>query len=414
MPSPGGLRQSGASPSARQMAAHAPPHVANPESATGSAAPTLNLAIAATCLPSAATIPAQVAQPTQGQGTAVAARHANPVDGSPLASPRGSGGAPCAPDQAGGSGAAQPLPENGAAPPAATAAKPAPAEAGPALAKAAETPPAAAGRGAAGGGTSSGGTSSPAQPAQPGGVYADAAARPGGPASGARPAPGDSARGIATSAAAATGTTTTAPNGRRLPAATEHHPTPAYSWSGTSASSPAASAVQASAAPGTTSAANAAPAETARTTGTANSLPVPATPTALAATILALSRSGHPSAVLRLDPPELGSLSVHVTLAGESSVNLVFVTSTPQATQLLSSTMSDLGQAMTNVGMTLGHTHVGGDQAGGSTAGSGGRGEDHAGAQGSLPSHTRLSQSVTPGSDGTLGPNDRRGARAIA
>lgn len=87
---------------------------------------------------------------------------------------------------------------------------------------------------------------------------------------------------------------------------------------------------------------------------------VAATPAALAATITAMHQTGQNSTVLRLDPPGLGSLSVHVALGQSGQVNVLFVPTTAQTAQLLHSGMDGLRQAMTTSGLTLGQAEVSG------------------------------------------------------
>jgi flagellar hook-length control protein FliK len=87
---------------------------------------------------------------------------------------------------------------------------------------------------------------------------------------------------------------------------------------------------------------------------------VAATPAALAATITAMHQTGQNSTVLRLDPPGLGSLSVHVALGQSGQVNVLFVPSTAQTAQLLHSGMDGLRQAMATSGLTLGQADVNG------------------------------------------------------
>jgi flagellar hook-length control protein FliK len=97
---------------------------------------------------------------------------------------------------------------------------------------------------------------------------------------------------------------------------------------------------------------------------------VTATPAALAATITAMHQGGQNSTVLRLDPPGLGSLSVHVALGQSGQVNVLFVPSTAQTAQLLHSGMDGLRQAMAMSGLTLGQADVnGGSNQSGSQGG---------------------------------------------
>jgi len=92
-------------------------------------------------------------------------------------------------------------------------------------------------------------------------------------------------------------------------------------------------------------------------------------PSALAATVTAMHRGGQNSTTLRLDPPDLGSLSVHVSLGEAGSVNVAFVSTTPQAAQLLHAGMDSFRQSMASAGLTLGQAEVSG--GGGQSAGQG-------------------------------------------
>jgi flagellar hook-length control protein FliK len=133
---------------------------------------------------------------------------------------------------------------------------------------------------------------------------------------------------------------------------------------------------------------------------------VPATPTALAATVVAMTGSGHSSTVLRLAPPDLGTLSIHVAYAADASVNLVFVPSTSQTAQLLGSGMDGLRHAMATAGLTLGQAQIGsGAGGGGQPAGGGFSGQrQDAGGQSAAPVAGPAATTMIDG----------RGARAIA
>jgi flagellar hook-length control protein FliK len=63
--------------------------------------------------------------------------------------------------------------------------------------------------------------------------------------------------------------------------------------------------------------------------------------------------------MLRLDPPGLGSLSIHLA-AGQNGVNVLFVPSVPQTGQLLLQNMDGLRSAMQASGLSLGQAQVGG------------------------------------------------------
>jgi len=124
----------------------------------------------------------------------------------------------------------------------------------------------------------------------------------------------------------------------------------------------------------------------------------------MAASIIAMYRSGQPSLVLRLDPPGLGSVSVHVALGGNADVNVLFVPSVAQTAHLLQTGLGDLRQAMAASGLTLGQAQIGG--GGGGT--SGGNSQPRYG--------TMSGTAVTPTApaETSLPDNGARGARAIA
>ena len=117
-----------------------------------------------------------------------------------------------------------------------------------------------------------------------------------------------------------------------------------------------------------------APASTAATFSNADGS-VAATPAALAATITAMHQNGQSNVVLRLDPPGLGALSIHIALGHNSEVNVQFIPTIPQTAQLLNSGLDDLRQAMANAGLALGQAQVGGGgQGAGSSSNGQGRG----------------------------------------
>jgi flagellar hook-length control protein FliK len=91
----------------------------------------------------------------------------------------------------------------------------------------------------------------------------------------------------------------------------------------------------------------------------------PATPDAMAASIVAMYRSGQSSLVLRLDPPGLGAVSVHLALGGNADVNVLFVPAVAQTAHLLQTSLPDLRQAMATSGLTLGQAQIGGGASGG-------------------------------------------------
>jgi flagellar hook-length control protein FliK len=81
---------------------------------------------------------------------------------------------------------------------------------------------------------------------------------------------------------------------------------------------------------------------------------------ALAASVTAMHQSGQSGAVLRLDPPGLGNLSVHVALSGQGQVNVLFVPDSSAGAQALQSGLGGLAQSMAQSGLTLGQAQVGG------------------------------------------------------
>jgi flagellar hook-length control protein FliK len=98
-------------------------------------------------------------------------------------------------------------------------------------------------------------------------------------------------------------------------------------------------------------------------------------PDALAASIIAMCRQGQSSLILRLDPPGLGALSVHVALGSNADVNVLFLPTIAQTAQLIHSGLGDLRQAMAASGVTLGQAQIGNGTSGGA-AGGGSAGRD--------------------------------------
>jgi flagellar hook-length control protein FliK len=76
-----------------------------------------------------------------------------------------------------------------------------------------------------------------------------------------------------------------------------------------------------------------------------------------------MHQSGQTSTLLRLDPPGLGTLAVHVALSQGSQINVTFIPSLPQTAQLLHAGMDQLAQAMSSAGLTLGQTAIGGQSS---------------------------------------------------
>jgi flagellar hook-length control protein FliK len=160
------------------------------------------------------------------------------------------------------------------------------------------------------------------------------------------------------------------------------------------------------AAAGATLSGGSSPGAAAASTATAPNTPVasgatPATPDALAASIVAMYRNGQPSLLLHLDPPGLGALSVHVAMGGNADVNLLFVPTVAQTAHLLHGGLGDLRQAMAASGLTLGQAQVGG----GGTGGGGDRGQTRNPAR---------AATAAPFPEPPPQENAARGARAVA
>ena len=135
----------------------------------------------------------------------------------------------------------------------------------------------------------------------------------------------------------------------------------------------------------------------------------PATPDAMAASIVAMYRSGQSSLVLRLDPPGLGAVSVHLALGGNAVVNVLFVPAVAQTAHLLQTGLGDLRQAMAASGLTLGQAQIGGGASGGAGGGATG------GNPGTQPGATsRMAVPAAAPSESAPPETAARGARAIA
>ena len=102
-------------------------------------------------------------------------------------------------------------------------------------------------------------------------------------------------------------------------------------------------------------------------TGFANPGSVNLAPAALSATITALHQSGQSSVMLRLDPPDLGHLSVQIKMDMQGGLNVLFVPTSADAAQTLQSSLHQLGGIMAQSGLTLSQAEVGGQfsQSGG-------------------------------------------------
>jgi flagellar hook-length control protein FliK len=133
-----------------------------------------------------------------------------------------------------------------------------------------------------------------------------------------------------------------------------------------------------------------------------------ATPDAMAASIVAMYRSGQSSLVLRLDPPGLGSVSVHVAIGSNADVNVLFVPAVAQTAHLLQTGLGDLRQAMATSGLTLGQAQIGGGASGGGTSGGG----SNPGTRAGTPS--RIAAGTATPAESARPDSVSRGARAIA
>jgi flagellar hook-length control protein FliK len=116
----------------------------------------------------------------------------------------------------------------------------------------------------------------------------------------------------------------------------------------------AAPATAATAAPAVTAPPLAAPAHDAAQTNAA----------ALAASVTAMVRDGTSSVTVRLDPPDLGQLSIHVAVGQDAKVNVLLIAAVPQTAQAFSAGADDLRQAFAGAGLSLGQLNVGGGGAG--------------------------------------------------
>ena len=66
-----------------------------------------------------------------------------------------------------------------------------------------------------------------------------------------------------------------------------------------------------------------------------------------------IARDGGHTAHIRLDPPELGSLTVKVSVDSDSNTQISFVAATPQARDLLEGQMGRLREMLAQQGMDL-------------------------------------------------------------
>jgi flagellar hook-length control protein FliK len=116
-------------------------------------------------------------------------------------------------------------------------------------------------------------------------------------------------------------------------------------------------------------------------------------PTALAAAVMAMHQGGQSTAILRLDPPDLGSLTVHLTMQN-GQVNVLFTPSSAQTGQLLHANLDNLRQSMASAGLNLGQADVGQGGAGNP----GGQQQGGQNTSGSMPqSYASAEYGVTDG-----------------
>jgi len=109
-----------------------------------------------------------------------------------------------------------------------------------------------------------------------------------------------------------------------------------------------------------------------------------------------MHQSGQNSLTLRLDPPGLGSLAIHLS-SSQAGVNVLFVPSAAPTAQLLTQNLDGLRSAMATAGLTLGQAQVGG-----------GGGQN----QGQSPSYTPQPSALTP--PPSTATEDDTGVRAYA
>ncbi len=80
----------------------------------------------------------------------------------------------------------------------------------------------------------------------------------------------------------------------------------------------------------------------------------------LAAAVTAMHQAGQSGTVLKLDPPGLGNLAVHVALGQSGLLNVTFLPTTQAASTMLQNNLSGLGPALAQSGIMLGQAQVGG------------------------------------------------------
>jgi flagellar hook-length control protein FliK len=71
-----------------------------------------------------------------------------------------------------------------------------------------------------------------------------------------------------------------------------------------------------------------------------------------------IARDGGHTAHIRLDPPELGSLTVKVSVDSDSNTQISFIAATPQARDLLEGQMGRLREMLAQQGMDLSRADV--------------------------------------------------------
>jgi flagellar hook-length control protein FliK len=124
-----------------------------------------------------------------------------------------------------------------------------------------------------------------------------------------------------------------------------------------------------------TSAPSASPAAPSLPAGTASEPGFVNTAAALAATVTAMVKDGKSSVSMRLDPADLGSVSIHLAVGQDAKVNVLMLAAVPQTAQAFSAGADDLRQAFAAAGLALGHLDIGG----GGTAGGAGTGQQSSG-----------------------------------
>jgi flagellar hook-length control protein FliK len=74
---------------------------------------------------------------------------------------------------------------------------------------------------------------------------------------------------------------------------------------------------------------------------------------------------GKTSLQLRLDPPELGALSIHLAVGQDAKVNVLLLAAVPQTATAFAAGADDLRQAFAASGLALGQLNVGGESGAG-------------------------------------------------